>query len=82
MMFIVKAADRDNDPIFIIDPSDHDFLLAVTKITDEKGKPGCYYLEGQAPGYVNEAFTANEFRQLVNQLVYWMLEVDPDYLSP
>ena len=75
-MQIVMAVDRGGDAVFVLNPSDFDILLGITCTG------GGYYLDGQAPGYVSVYFTESQFRQFVNELVYWMLEVDPDYLSP
>lgn len=93
---IVMTTDRDGDPVFAVHEKtaaatsdeyewDVDAMdcLAFTKCEQIDGDDS-YLVESQQSCYapITTEFTGNQFRQLVNQLVKWLLEVDPDYLAP
>jgi hypothetical protein len=75
---IIPTTDRLGNNIFAIyRPYANDNARKYLIITERK-KLETYSFEGASI----DLFTRDEFQCIVNQLVYWLLEIDPAYLAP
>jgi len=77
-MFVVEATDRNGHPNFALNPDDYNSLLTI----GFDAETNQYWFDGQAPGLVRFTMSRNQFHQYVNNLVYWLLGIDQEYLSP